>query len=81
MEGKAVNEHSLEVLNQYEISVEKTARGRGTYLIWSDKNMYQLFEYNGTDARLGFLRRLLTYIFEAGFENVDILYGPKEGEL
>lgn len=81
MEGKAVNEHSLEVLNQYEISVEKTARGRGTYLIWSDKNMYQLFEYNGTDARLGFLRRLLTYIFEAGFENVDILYGTKEGEL
>ena len=50
-----MNEHSLEVLNQYEISVEKTARGRGTYLIWSDKNMYQLFEYNGTDARLGFL--------------------------
>lgn len=81
MEDTIVNEHSLEVLNQYELVVEKTARGRGTYLVWSDKNMYQLFEYSGTDARLGFLRRLLTYITEAGFENVDILYSTKEGEL
>lgn len=81
MEGTTVNEHSLEVLEQYDMVVERTARGRGTYLIWTDKGLYQLFEYNGTDARLSFESKLLLYISEAGFENVDKIYRTKEEEL
>ena len=81
MEGTIVNEHSLEVLSQYDIVVEKTARGRGTYLVWTDKGIYQLFEYNGTEARLNFEWKLLMYIIEAGFENVDLIYKTKEDEL
>ena len=81
MEGTTVNEHSLEVLEQYEMVVERTARGRGTYLVWTDKGFYQLFEYNGTDTRLAFEMKLLLYISEAGFENVDMIYRTKDGEL
>ena len=81
MEGTIVNEHSLDVLNQYDLVVEKTARGRGTYLAWTDKGIYQLFEYNGTEARLNFEWNLLMYIMEMGFENMDILYRTKEGGL
>ena len=81
MEGIIVNEHSLEVLGQYDLVVEKTARGRGTYLVWTDRGLYQLFEYNGTEARLDFERKLLLYLEEAGFENVDIIYKTKEEEL
>ena len=81
MEGTIVNEHNLEVLSQYDIVVEKTARGRGSYLVWTDKGIYQLFEYNGTEARLDFQWRLLKYIMEAGFENVDLIYKTKEDEL
>ena len=81
MEDTIVNEHSLEVLSQYDIVVEKTARGRGTYLVWTDKGIYQLFEYNGTEARLDFERKLLSYIIDAGFNNVDLLYKTKEDEL
>ena len=81
MEGTTVNEHSLEVLEQFNIVVEKTARGRGSYLVWSDKGLFQLFEYNGTEARLGFESKLLSYIVEAGFENVDMIYRTKEDEL
>lgn len=76
-----MNEHSLEVLCQYDIVVEKTARGRGTYLVWTDKGIYQLFEYNGTEARLDFERKLLMYIMEAGFDNVDLIYKTKEDGL
>ena len=76
-----MNEHSLEVLGQYDMVVERTARGRGTYLVWTDKGLYQLFEYNGTDARITFERKLLSYISEAGFENVDMICTTKEGEL
>ena len=81
MEGIIVNEHNLEVLSQYDIVVEKTARGRGTYLVWTDKGVYQLFEYSGTDARLEFEWELLSYIMEAGFKNVDYIFKTKEGEL
>ena len=76
-----MNEHNLEVLSQYDIVVEKTARGRGTYLVWTDKGVYQLFEYSGTDARLEFEWELLSYIMEAGFKNVDYIFKTKEGEL
>ena len=76
-----MNEHSLEVLEQFNIVVEKTTRGRGSYLVWSDKGLFQLFEYNGTEARLSFESKLLSYIVETGFEYVDEIYRTKEGEL
>ena len=81
MEGTTVNEHSLEVLGQFDIVVDKTARGRGSYLVWSDKGLFQLFEYCGTEARLEFESRLLMYIGKAGFENVDTIYKTKEDML
>lgn len=81
MEGTTVNEHSLEVLQQFNIAVEKTTRGRGSYLVWSDKGLLQLFEYNGTEARLEFESKLLSYMIEAGFNNVDMLCRTREGEL
>ena len=76
-----MNERNLEVLQQYDINVEKTARGRGTFLIWTDKGLYELVEYSGTAGRLLYESKLLKYIKEKGFERVDIIETTKEDIL
>lgn len=76
-----MNERSLEVLSQYDIIVEKTARGRGAYLVWTDKGFYELFEYSGTEGRLKYESELLNYIRETGFDRVDIIEKTNEGKL
>ncbi|MBQ6815222.1 MAG: CotS family spore coat protein [Lachnospiraceae bacterium] len=76
-----MNERSLEVLSQYELDVNRTARGRGAYLLWTDKGFFQFIEYNGTEGRLQFEAELLDYIKEAGFERVDNIYKTSEEKL
>lgn len=76
-----MNERSLEVLSQYDLTVEKTARGRGAYLVWTDKGFFELFEYSGTEGRLKYEAELLDYIQEAGFDRVDIICRTKEDAL
>lgn len=76
-----MNERSLEVLSQYDLVVERTARGRGAYLVWTDKGFFQLLEYSGTDGRLKYEADLLEYIQEAGFDRVDTIWKTKEDAL
>lgn len=76
-----MNERSLDVLNQYDLNVEKTVRGREAYIVWANKGCYLLFEYSGTDTRLSFEAELLDYIMDSGFGNVDTIVRNKEGEL
>lgn len=76
-----MNERSLEVLNQYDLVVERTARGRGTYLVWTDRGLFQLFEYSGTEGRIKYEADLLEYIQAAGFERIDTICKTGEGML
>lgn len=76
-----MNERSLDVLSQYDLVVERTARGRGTYLVWTDRGLFQLCEYSGTESRLRFEAYLLDYIQDAGFDRIDTIYRTGEEML
>lgn len=76
-----MNERSLEVLNLYDIRVEKTARGRGAYLIWTDKGLFRLSEYTGTEGRANYEAEILKYLKEVGFERVDYIMPTVEDKL
>lgn len=76
-----MNERSLEVLSQYDIKAEKTVRGRGTYLIWTDNGLFCLSEYTGTEGRINYEARILEYLKETGFDRVDYIMPSSEGKL
>lgn len=72
---------SLEVLEQYELTVNRTFKGRGALILDTDKGYKKLIEYNGTDNRVRYEHRLLEYIKNKGFDNVDDIVSTKEDEL
>lgn len=76
-----MNERNLEVLNLYDIEVNKVMRGREAYLVWTDKGFFRLSEYEGNGGRLSYEEALLGYIENNSHLNVDRLVRTKEGEL
>ena len=76
-----MNERCLEVLDLYDIRVEKTARGRGAYLVWTDKGLFRLSEYTGTDGRISYEAEILKYLKSVGFDRVDYIMPDAEGKL
>ncbi len=76
-----MNERSLEVLSMYDIETVKTVRGRGTYLVWTDKGLFLLAEYAGTDGRIIYEAKILEYLKQVGFDRVDYIMPSSEGKL
>lgn len=76
-----MNERCLEVLDRYDIKVEKTARGRGAYLVWTDKGLFRLSEYTGTEGRINYEAEILKYLKGVGFDRVDYIMPTVEEQL
>lgn len=76
-----MNERCLEVLDLYDIKVERTARGRGAYLVWTDKGLFRLSEYIGTEGRINYEAEILSYLKSVGFERVDSILPAVEEKL
>ncbi len=76
-----VNDKNMEVLSLYDIDVEKVIRGRGAYMIWTDKGLYRLSEYSGTGGRLAYEEKLLKYIETNSDIMVDTVVRTKEDGL
>ena len=76
-----MSDRCLEVLNLYNIEVEKTVRGRGAYLVWTDKGLFRLAEYTGTEGRIAYESEILKYLKSVGFERVDYLMPTTEEKL
>ena len=49
-----MNEKGLVVLEQYELEVRNARRGRGSFLVDTDRGLKLLTEYSGTEGRLEF---------------------------
>ena len=49
-----MNEKGLVVLEQYELDVRNARRGRGSFLVDTDRGLKLLTEYSGTEGRLEF---------------------------
>ncbi len=78
---RIVNDRAVAVLNQYDIEVNATRKGRGAIIADTDKGVFSLSEYTGRQDRLLFIKHVMDKIEENGFPYIDNLIANKEEEL
>ncbi len=76
-----MNERDLAVLEQYELSVSETYRGRGSYVCVTEKGKKLLQEYRGSERKARLQQTLLMRLSESGYPNVDIPVTNAEGNV
>ena len=80
MGGSKVNEKDLVILEQYDLHVQSTRRGRGSFLCDTDRGLVQVTEFSGSQERLFFQNRVLFFLTERGIR-CDLLLENTEGNL
>lgn len=70
-----------EILEQYNLEVKNTAKGRGALICDTQKGMLQLKEFRGSRERAEFLYKLLEFLCQQGFLAERILPVSKEQVL
>lgn len=76
-----MNERGLKVLEQYDLKIAGTRRGRGSFICETDKGMKLITEFYGSVNRLRFQNRVLDHLREQGYLLVDRTVENAEGEL
>lgn len=76
-----MNEKSLKVLEQYDIQVNSTRRGRGSYICETNMGKKLLADYTGSEKKLRFVNRVLGTLVQQGYPFADIVMENKEGNL
>lgn len=76
-----MNDRALKVLEQYDLEVISTRRGRGSYILETTQGLRILSDYTGSENKALFQNRVLEQIREGGYERVDLLLPNKEGTL
>lgn len=76
-----MNDRAVSVLENYEIEVLRTWKGRGAMLCESDKGLLILKEYTGPKDKIIFQDALLKSINKQGYPSVESILKTKEGEL
>lgn len=76
-----MNDKAVALLEQYDIEVLRTRKGRGSYLCETGQGVLIFKEYEGTEVRLQQQDVLLRHIQSMGIVQVDQLLPAKSGEL
>lgn len=76
-----MNDKAVSVLENYEIEVLRTWKGRGAILCESDKGLLILKEYMGPKDKIIFQDALLQLIEKQGFLSAENILRTKDGEL
>jgi len=76
-----VNDRAVNLLEQYEIEVLRTRKGRGAILCDTEKGCYIFKEYTGNEERIAIQNRLLTHIGQQGRVQAESILPTKEGAL
>ena len=76
-----MNDRALKVLEQYEMEILGTRRGRGSYIFETPEGLRILCDYQGTEKKAGFQNLVMEKIRDGGYERVDIILPNKEGNL
>lgn len=76
-----MNERGLKVLEQYDLKIAGTRRGRGSFLCETDQGLKLITEFYGSVNRLRFQNRVLDHLREEGYALVDRTVENAEGEL
>lgn len=76
-----MNDRAVELLEQYEIEVLRTRRGRGAIICDTNQGCLILKEYTGTGERIELQDRLLKEIADRGVMRVEQIIPNREGAL
>ena len=76
-----MNDRAVSILDQYDIEVVRTKKGRGVILCESRQGLYVLTEFTGSKEKAATLNLLLTQLQENCAVPVDSILKNKEGEL
>lgn len=76
-----MNDRTVELLEQYEIEVLRTRKGRGAILCDTNLGSLILKEYSGSPERIELQNKLLKQISDAGLVKVENIISNREGAL
>lgn len=76
-----MNDRAVSLLEQYEVEVRRTWKGRGAILCESDRGLLIIKEYGGPAEKIRFQEYLLNHIRESGVVYAETLLRTKEDEL
>ncbi len=76
-----MNDRSVELLEQYEVEVHGTRKGRGAILCDTDRGTLILKEYTGNAGRIALQNLLLQEIARRGQVRAETIIPTREGEL
>lgn len=76
-----MNDRAVALLEQYDVEVLRTRKGRGVILCDTNRGLLVFKEYEGNEAKLTLLDRLLSAIKEQGMVNAEQLLPTREGAL
>ena len=76
-----MNDRAVELLEQYDIEVLRTRKGRGAIVCDTEKGCLIFKEYTGNDERAELQNRLLKTIAAAGMVQTESIVPNREGQL
>lgn len=76
-----MNDRAVSLLDQYELEVARTRKGRGAILCETDKGLLIFKEYGGNPEHLKVQDAFLQFISQKGVVEAEILIPTKEGEF
>lgn len=77
----AVNDRNIGLLDNYDIEVLRTWKGRGALCCEAKQGIFILKEYTGRREKVGFQDMLLERLQEKGFEQAEKIVKTKDQEL
>lgn len=76
-----MNDRAVELLEQYDIEVLRTRKGRGAIVCDTEKGCFILKEYTGNEERAELQNRLLRTIAAGGAVQTESILPTREGDL
>lgn len=76
-----MNEKSLKVLEQYELEVISTRRGRGSYICETSQGKLLLCNCSSSEKKMIFVNHVLEHMKQKGYAYGDMALVNKEGNL
>lgn len=76
-----VNDRCVSLLDNYDIEVLRTWKGRGAILCETKQGVLILKEYSGNKEKVVFQDALLSRLKRNGFSDIEMILKNKEGEL
>lgn len=76
-----MNDRALSLLEQYDIEVLRTRKGRGTFICETKQGSLTFQEYSGNPEKLKMQQNLLLRIKELGLVKAEELIPDREGQL